>query len=110
MSLDYWNDLTEDQRSSACISKRLTQAFIEKHWKDLTEVQCDYVCKYQKLTQTFISKHWKELTNLQRNNVYHYQNLSSSFKEQLTSGNILKVQEFIPVKTMRYLDMDFEDF
>ncbi|KKM14801.1 hypothetical protein LCGC14_1702410, partial [marine sediment metagenome] len=103
--------LTEDQRDDVCCRyQKLTQVFITQHWKELTEYQRDRVCISQKLTQPFISNHWKELTKYQRNYVCLYQELTTSFKKQLINGNISKVQGFIPTKTMRYIDMDFEEF
>ncbi|KKN16291.1 hypothetical protein LCGC14_0977470 [marine sediment metagenome] len=105
--LSNWEELTEKQRDNVCSYQKLTQVFITEHWKELTNFQRNGVCLSQKLTQSFINKHWKELTEGQRYWVYQYQELSPSFKEQLMSGNIPK---FIPTKTIRYIDMNFEDF
>ncbi|KKM91796.1 hypothetical protein LCGC14_1224870, partial [marine sediment metagenome] len=105
----HWDDLTEIQRNRVCDYQKLTQPFITKHWNGLTDWQRNCVCECQKLTKTFITQHWKELTEDQRNIVHQFQKLSTSFKEHLINGNVFK-KVFIPVKTMRYLDMDFEEF
>ncbi|KKM97167.1 hypothetical protein LCGC14_1170710, partial [marine sediment metagenome] len=82
------------------------------HWKVLTETQRNCICYYQELTQDFITKYWKDLTEWQRYYVYEYQELSTSFREQIIDNKVPEVQtsQKLPTKTMRFIDMNFEDF